>query len=178
MASLGIGLAVLGWTGSILTCTLPMWKVSAFVGNNIVVAQAIWEGLRTTCAVQSTGRMRCKVYDSLLALPPDLQAARATVVVAIPLSLLGLLLSVAGGKCTACVEDEGAKARAAAAAGAFFAPCLVTVSLPANAVIRDFYDPAVPDAQRGELGACLYLGWGPSGLLLMVGRPPPAKEFA
>uniref|UniRef100_A0A3B4UZR3 Claudin n=1 Tax=Seriola dumerili TaxID=41447 RepID=A0A3B4UZR3_SERDU len=97
---LGVGLAVLGWIGNILICMLPLWKVSAFIGNNIVVAQSIWEGLWMTCVVQSTGQMQCKVYDSLLALPPDLQAARAMVVIAILFSLFGLLLSVVGGKCT------------------------------------------------------------------------------
>uniref|UniRef100_UPI003AADBF54 claudin-3-like n=1 Tax=Centroberyx gerrardi TaxID=166262 RepID=UPI003AADBF54 len=158
---LGVGLAVLGWVGNIIICILPMWKVSAFIGNNIVVAQTIWEGLWMTCVVQSTGQMQCKVYDSLLALPPDLQAARAMVVIAILLSLFGLLLSVVGGKCTTCVGDRVAKARVAISAGVFFilsgALCLVTVCLPANTIIKDFYNPMVPDAQRRELGACLYM---------------------
>ncbi|KAM7374429.1 hypothetical protein PAMP_007086 [Pampus punctatissimus] len=170
---LGVGLAVLGWVGNILICMLPMWKVSAFIGNNIVVAQTIWEGLWMTCVVQSTGQMQCKVYDSLLALPPDLQAARAMVVIGILFSLFGLLLSVVGGKCTTCVGDKAAKARVAISAGVFFvlsgALCLVTVSLPANTIIKDFYNPMVPDAQRRELGACLYMGWGASGLLLIGG---------
>uniref|UniRef100_A0A3B4GPK9 Claudin n=1 Tax=Pundamilia nyererei TaxID=303518 RepID=A0A3B4GPK9_9CICH len=100
---LGVGLAVLGWIGNILICMLPLWKVSAFIGNNIVVAQTIWEGLWMSCVVQSTGQMQCKVYDSLLALPPDLQAARAMIVISILFSLFGLLLSVVGGKCTTCV---------------------------------------------------------------------------
>ncbi|XP_075343147.1 claudin-4-like [Odontesthes bonariensis] len=155
---LGVGLAVLGWIGNILICMLPLWKVSAFIGNNIVVAQTIWEGLWMTCVVQSTGQMQCKVYDSLLALPPDLQAARAMVVIAILFSLFGLLLSVVGGKCTTCIGDKAAKARVAISAGVFFilsgALCLVTVSLPANTIIKDFYNPLVPDAQRRELGAC------------------------
>uniref|UniRef100_A0A669F3L6 Claudin n=1 Tax=Oreochromis niloticus TaxID=8128 RepID=A0A669F3L6_ORENI len=132
---LGVGLAVLGWIGNILICMLPLWKVSAFIGNNIVVAQTIWEGLWMSCVVQSTGQMQCKVYDSLLALPPDLQAARAMIVISILFSLFGLLLSVVGGKCTTC----------------------------------DFYNPMVPDAQRRELGACLYVGWGAAGLLLIGG---------
>ncbi|XP_022594455.1 claudin-4-like [Seriola lalandi dorsalis] len=170
---LGVGLAVLGWIGNILICMLPLWKVSAFIGNNIVVAQSIWEGLWMTCVVQSTGQMQCKVYDSLLALPPDLQAARAMVVIAILFSLFGLLLSVVGGKCTTCIGDKAAKARVAISAGVFFilsgALCLVTVSLPANTIIKDFYNPLVPDAQRRELGACLYVGWGASGLLLIGG---------
>ncbi|XP_063752167.1 claudin-4-like [Eleginops maclovinus] len=157
---LGVALAVLGWIGNILICMLPLWKVSAFIGNNIVVAQTIWEGLWMSCVVQSTGQMQCKVYDSLLALPPDLQAARAMVVIAILFSLFGLLLSVVGGKCTTCVGDKVVKARVAISAGVFFilsgALCLVTVSLPANTVIKDFYNPMVPDSQRRELGACLY----------------------
>ncbi|XP_059207616.1 claudin-like protein ZF-A89 [Centropristis striata] len=170
---LGVGLAVLGWIGTILICMLPLWKVSAFIGNNIVVAQAIWEGLWMSCVVQSTGQMQCKMHDSLLGLPPDLQAARAMVVISILFSLFGLLLSVVGAKCTTCVGDKATKARVAISGGVFFllsgALCLVTVSLPANTIIKDFYNPLVPDAQRRELGACLYVGWGASGLLLIGG---------
>uniref|UniRef100_A0A3Q2CIC3 Claudin n=1 Tax=Cyprinodon variegatus TaxID=28743 RepID=A0A3Q2CIC3_CYPVA len=159
---LGVALAMLGWLGNILICALPLWKVSAFIGNNIVVAQTIWEGLWMSCVVQSTGQMQCKVYDSLLALPPDLQAARAMIIIAILFSLFGLLLSVVGGKCTTCIEDERAKARVCISAGIFFllsgALCLVTVSLPANSIIKDFYSPLIPDAQRRELGPVLLQG--------------------
>ncbi|CAL8399460.1 unnamed protein product [Boreogadus saida] len=155
----GVGLAVLGWLGTVTICLLPMWKVSAFVGNNIITAQTIWEGLWMSCAVQSTGQMQCKVYDSLLALPTDLQAARAMVVIAILLSLLAVLLSVVGGECTTCVGDPAAKARVGLAAGGLFvlsgALCLGTVCWPTHTIIKDFYDPMVPDAQRRELGACL-----------------------
>ena len=59
----GLVLAVLGWLGSILTCALPMWKVTAFIGYNIVVAQVFWEGLWMNCVYESTGQMQCKVYD-------------------------------------------------------------------------------------------------------------------
>uniref|UniRef100_A0A3B3BSU2 Claudin n=1 Tax=Oryzias melastigma TaxID=30732 RepID=A0A3B3BSU2_ORYME len=96
---LGVALAVFGWLGNIFICMLPMWKVSAFIGNNIVVAQTIWEGLWMSCVVQSTGQMQCKVYDSLLSLPPDLQAARAMVVIAILLSLFGLLTTAVCETC-------------------------------------------------------------------------------
>ena len=66
---LGMTLAVLGWLGTLVSCALPLWKVTAFIGNSIVVAQVVWEGLWMSCVVQSTGQMQCKVYDSLLALP-------------------------------------------------------------------------------------------------------------
>uniref|UniRef100_A0A452UDN7 Claudin n=1 Tax=Ursus maritimus TaxID=29073 RepID=A0A452UDN7_URSMA len=114
---MGIALAVLGWLGAILSCALPMWRVTAFIGSNIVTSQTIWEGLWMNCVVQSTGQMQCKVYDSLLALPEDLQAARALMVICIIVAVLGVLLSVVGGKCTNCVEDESAKAKTMIVAG-------------------------------------------------------------
>lgn len=58
---LGMALGVLGWLGTIVACALPLWKVSAFIGNNIITAQIYWEGLWMTCVVQSTGQMQCKV---------------------------------------------------------------------------------------------------------------------
>ncbi|NXH78607.1 CLD4 protein, partial [Hydrobates tethys] len=170
---LGIALSVIGWLASILCCALPMWRETAFVGNNIVVAQIIWEGLWMTCVVQSTGQIQCKVYDSMLALPQDLQAARAMVVVAIILAILGTLLAVAGGKCTNCVEDDTAKAKVMILSGVIFIVAgvliLIPVSWSANTIIRDFYNPLVIDAQKRELGTSLYVGWAASALLLLGG---------
>ncbi|KAI1903228.1 hypothetical protein AGOR_G00025060 [Albula goreensis] len=182
---LGIALAVIGWLGDIIICILPMWRVTAFIGNNIVTAQTIWEGLWMNCVVQSTGQMQCKVYDSMLALPHDLQAARALVVISVLVAVFGILLSVVGGKCTNCIEDESAKAKVAIASGVFFIIggilCLITVCWSANTIIRDFYNPLLADAQRRELGAALYIGWGAAGLLLLGGgilccQCPPKEE--
>ncbi|XP_012697790.1 claudin-like protein ZF-A89 [Clupea harengus] len=170
---LGIALAIIGWMGTIVICALPMWKVTAFIGNNIVTAQIFWEGLWMNCVMQSTGQMQCKVYDSMLALPRDLQAARALVVISILVNIMGILLSLAGGKCTNCLEDGAAKAKVVVAAGVFFIVgavlCLIPVSWSAHSVIRDFYNPIIVDAQRRELGASLFIGWGSAGLLLLGG---------
>lgn len=170
---LGLGLGILGWVGVILACGLPMWQVSAFIDVNIVVAQTIWEGLWMNCVVQSTGQMQCRVYDSLLALPQDLQAARALVVVAIVLAVLGTLLAVAGGKCTNCVEDETAKAKVMILSGVTFIIAgvliLIPISWSANSIIRDFYNPLVAESQKRDLGSSLYVGWAASALLLLGG---------
>uniref|UniRef100_A0A8C9R4W9 Claudin 3 n=1 Tax=Scleropages formosus TaxID=113540 RepID=A0A8C9R4W9_SCLFO len=99
---LGVTLSVLGWVAAIVACALPMWKVTAFIGPNIVTAQVSWEGIWMSCAVQSTGHMQCKVYDSLLALPQDLQAARALTVISILLGFVGLLVAITGAKYTNC----------------------------------------------------------------------------
>ncbi|XP_020319999.1 claudin-like protein ZF-A89 [Oncorhynchus kisutch] len=170
---LGIFLAIIGWLGDIVICALPMWKVTAFIGNNIVTAQTFWEGLWMNCVQQSTGQMQCKVYDSLLALPPYLQAARALVIISILVAVIGILLSVAGGKCTNCIEDEEAKSKVAITSGMFFLVagvlCLIPVSWCANTVIRDFYNPLLTDVQRRELGASLFIGWASAGLMLVGG---------
>ncbi|KAL3991444.1 USP6 N-terminal-like protein [Sarotherodon galilaeus] len=170
---LGFALAIIGFLGTIIICAMPMWKVTAFIGANIVTAQIIWEGLWMNCVMQSTGQMQCKIYDSLLALPPDLQAARALVVISIIVSFMGVILGIIGGKCTNFVEEERSKAKVAIAAGAVFICAgvlvLITVCWSANTIIQDFYNPTLINAQRREMGAALYIGWGTAALLILGG---------
>ncbi|XP_051955354.1 claudin-4-like [Xyrauchen texanus] len=170
---LGTALAIIGWIGVIVVCALPMWKVTAFIGNNIVTAQTSWEGIWMSCVVQSTGQMQCKVYDSMLALSSDLQAARALIIISIVIGILGILLAMAGGKCTNCVEDESSKSKVGVTSGAIFIVagvlCLVPVCWTAHVIIRDFYNPLLSEAQKREIGAALYIGWGAAALLLIGG---------
>lgn len=65
---LGFVLALLGVIGLIIGTILPQWKMSAYVGDNIITAVAMYEGLWMSCAFQSTGQIQCKVYDSILQL--------------------------------------------------------------------------------------------------------------
>ncbi|XP_068188046.1 uncharacterized protein [Antennarius striatus] len=178
MASLGMqmlasGLCLFGWAGVIISCILPMWRVTAFVGSTIVTSQTIWEGIWMTCVVQSTGQIQCKPYESLLALSADLQAARALTVLAIAVGGVGLILAFVGGKCTRFLDEEGdSKGKVAIAAGAVLIAtgllCLIPTSWAAGAVVRKFYSASI-DAQRREIGACLYIGWGASILLMLGG---------
>lgn len=181
----GVTLSVLGWVLSIVSCALPMWRVSAFIGANIVTAQVYWEGLWMNCVFQSTGQMQCKVYDSMLALPQDLQAARALTVVSIIVGVVALLISMVGAKCTNCIDDEGVKARVMVASGAAFITAalaqIVPVSWSAHTIVVEFYSPIIPTGQKMEIGAALYLGWTAAGLLLIGGSIlccscPPQEE--
>ncbi|KAK2846632.1 hypothetical protein Q5P01_009631 [Channa striata] len=187
MQMLGTALAIIGWIGAIIACALPQWKVTAFIGQNIVTAQTMWEGIWMSCVVQSTGQMQCKVYDSMLALSQDLQAARALIVICILIGILGILLAIAGGKCTNCVEDESAKAKIGVASGVVFIIsgilCLIPVCWTANTIIRDFYNPMVAGSQKMELGASLFIGWGAAALLIVGGgllcaNCPPKDNYA
>ncbi|XP_058272077.1 claudin-4-like [Hemibagrus wyckioides] len=170
---LGLILALIGFVGTIVICGLPAWKMTAFIGANIVTFQYYWEGLWMDCVVQMTGQMQCKVYDSMLILPIHLQAARALIIVALVFGIIGIIVTVMGGKCTNFVQDENAKARIAIASGIVFIITGILVLIPVcwttNAVIREFYNPTIPDGQKKELGPCLYIGFGSAALLIAGG---------
>ncbi|KAK7883059.1 hypothetical protein WMY93_029233 [Mugilogobius chulae] len=156
-------------------------------GMALVTAQTTWEGIWMSCVTQSTGQMQCKVYDSMLNLPQDMQAARALIIISILVGILGILLAVVGGKCTNCVEEESTKAKICLAAGVVFIIsgllCLVPVSWTANTLIREFYNPMAASSQKKELGAALFIGWGASALLLLGGgllcaNCPPKDNYS
>ncbi len=181
----GIALAMLGWVLGVISCALPMWRVSAFIGANIVTAQKYWEGLWMSCVFQSTGQMQCKVYNSMLALPQDLQAARALTIVSLILGLVALIIATMGAKCTNCIEEEGAKAKVMIASGVAFIIAalaeLVPVSWSAHTIVVEFYSIAVPTGQKMEIGAALYVGWASTAMLLIGGSLlccscPPREE--
>uniref|UniRef100_A0A3B4A5P3 Claudin n=1 Tax=Periophthalmus magnuspinnatus TaxID=409849 RepID=A0A3B4A5P3_9GOBI len=187
----GVTLSTLGWILSIVCCALPMWRVSAFIGANIVTAQVYWEGLWMSCVFQSTGQMQCKVYDSMLALPQDLQAARALTVVSIIIGILALLIATVGAKCTNCIPDEG-----------FYSPIIPSgqkmeigvalylgwaaaalLMIGGSKCTNYFYNPVLISAQKRELGASLYIGWGAAALMLLGGAmlctscPPKEQKY-
>lgn len=166
-------LAIIGFLGTILICALPMWKVTPFVGANIITAQIYWEGLWMNCVLQSTGQMQCKAYDSILALPQYLQGCRALVCVSIGVSVLAIGLTAVGGRWTNFFDyDRRTKTNIGVAGGAVFIVagilCIIPVSWSASIIITGFYSPTAIDAMRGELGASIYVGWA-SGALLVIG---------
>lgn len=170
---LAVFLALLGFLGTILIAALPMWKMSAFVGANIVTAQIFWEGLWMNCVLQSTSHMQCKAFDSILALPQYLQATRALICFSLAAAVVAIGLMVVGARCTNFFRDElNRKARIGIVAGVVYIIagilCLIAVSWSAHTIIQSFYNPQVIAASKGELGACIYIGWI-SGFLLVLG---------
>ncbi|KAM9811937.1 claudin-4-like isoform 2-T2 [Syngnathus typhle] len=149
LQELGIVLATLGLAGTMLICGLPMWKVTAFIGTRLVV----------------------------------MQAARGLVCISLVLGCLGFLVFLLGARCTKCLNHPRVKTRVVLGSGLVFGLAglsgAVAVSWTANNVIRDFYNPRVPDVLKRELGAAIYIGFVASGLLLCGGgilcasRPPP-----
>lgn len=179
----GLLLGGVGLVGTVAAAVLPQWKVSAFVGANLVVFESLWEGLWMSCRSQAPFRLQCKAYDSLLALPPDLQAARGLMCAAAVLALLAFAAAVLGARCTRCAgEDDAAKSPALLAAGVTFAiaglAALTPVSWVASGVVRDFYDPTLDDGRKRELGEALYLGWASALALVAAGAVLSCVSYA
>ena len=65
---LGFALSLVGVIALLVGTILPQWKMSAHVGDNIITAVAMYQGLWMSCAFQSTGQLQCKIYDSILQL--------------------------------------------------------------------------------------------------------------
>ncbi|XP_061105224.1 claudin-2 [Conger conger] len=169
---MGFFLGLLGMVGTLVATVLPYWKTSAFIGSNIVTAVANMKGLWMECVYQSTGTFQCETYNSMLALPSDLQASRAMMVVSGVLSVLGCAAASLGMQCTVCLEGTAGKARVAGAGGCLFLTaglfCLIPVSWTTHEVVQTFYQPNLPSSYKHELGECLFVGLA-SALMSLLG---------
>ncbi|XP_030283957.1 claudin-14 [Sparus aurata] len=170
---LGFFLGLLGFAGTVVATLLPHWRSTAYVGSNIITATSYMKGLWMECVWHSTGIYQCEVYRSLLALPRDLQAARALMVLSCVTSVLACVVSVMGMKCTRFARGSLVKSPLALSGAIGFLCagllCLVTVSWTTNDVIMDFYDPFLPSGLKYEIGLAVYLGYASACLSLTGG---------
>ncbi|XP_058517627.1 claudin-14 [Ochotona princeps] len=170
---LGFLLSLLGLLGTLITTILPHWRRTAHVGTNILTAVSYLKGLWMECVWHSTGIYQCQIYRSLLALPRDLQAARALMVISCLLAGMACACAVVGMKCTRCAKGTPAKAVMAVLGGVLFLfsglLCMVAVSWTTNDVVQNFYNPLLPSSMKFELGQALYLGFISSSLSLIGG---------
>ncbi|XP_061550919.1 claudin-1 [Phycodurus eques] len=170
---LGFSLGFLGFIGSIASTVMVEWKASSYAGDNIITAQALYEGLWKSCASQSTGQVQCKVYDSLLQLPAIVLGTRGLMLSAILLSLIAILLATVGMKCTTCLADQPEQKDKVALTGGIILIIaglfgLVGTSWYAHRIAQDFYNPFTPTNSKYEFGSALFVGWG-AAILIMIG---------
>ncbi|XP_071394242.1 claudin-7-B isoform X1 [Centroberyx affinis] len=161
---LGFALSLIGLIGLIIGTIMPQWKMSAYVGDNIITAVAMYQGLWMSCAFQSTGQIQCKVYDSILQLDSALQATRALMIVGIIVTAAGLGVACMGMKCTNCGgDDKTRKSRIAMAGGVILligALCaIIACSWFAHNIIQAFYNPFTPVNTKYEFGSAIFIAW-------------------
>ncbi|XP_056593350.1 claudin-7-B [Triplophysa dalaica] len=174
MQLLGFTLSLLGLIGLIIGTIMPQWKMSAYVGDNIITAIAMYSGLWMSCAFQSTGQIQCKVYDSILQLDSALQATRALMIVSIILTVMGLGVACMGMKCTNCAGDDKAKRARIAMTGGIIILIGALSSIVAcgwftNQIVKDFYNPFTPVNTKYEFGSAIFITWAGAFLDIMGG---------
>ncbi|XP_076002064.1 claudin-4-like [Genypterus blacodes] len=166
-------ISFIGLIGVSVTCGIPMWRVTSYIGANIVSGQIVWDGLWMNCVMQSTGQMQCQLNESLLTLSRDLQAARALVIIALVFGFIGFIVTFIGAKCTSCLKNDSSKAMVVIIGGCLIIACAVLDLIPvcwsAAITITDFQNPLTVATQRREIGASIYIGWGSAALLLVGG---------
>ncbi|XP_041808058.1 claudin-7-B [Chelmon rostratus] len=198
---LGFALTLLGVIGLVVGTIMPQWKMSAYVGDNIITAVAMYEGLWMSCAFQSTGQIQCKVYDSILQLNSALQATRALMIISIIVTVCGLGAACMGMKCTNCGgDDKTRKSRIAMTGGIIILigalSAIVACAWYTHDIIQAFYNPFTPVNTKYEFGSAIFIAWAGAFLALVGGgmlsascprgkptpkypisRPPSSKEY-
>lgn len=181
----GQTISFVGLVGVAVTCGVPTWRVTSYIGANITTAQIVWDGLWMNCVMQSTGQMQCKLNSSLLRLTADLQAARALVVISLVFGFIGFIVSFVGAKCSSCLKKDASMANVVILSGCLIILAGILVLIPAcwsaAYTISDFLNPLTVETQRREIGAAIYVGWASAALLLIGGiilttSCPPQKQ--
>lgn len=171
---LGFTLAFIGFIGTIACTVMVEWKASSYAGDNIITAQAMYEGLWKSCVSQSTGQIQCKVYDSLLQLPANIQGTRGLMLASILLCFIAMMTAVVGMRCTTCMSEQPEQKDKLALGGGVVIIIAGVLSLAGTSwyghrIAQDFYNPFTPTNSRYEFGSALYLGWGAACLVLIGG---------
>ncbi|XP_003446974.1 claudin-4-like [Oreochromis niloticus] len=163
---LGLALACIGLLGSIISCALPTWSILTKDDKT-----------KNTCVISPTGEMHCMGYE-YIPLPEGMKGARALIIIAIIIEVLGILLGVAGRNFMNFVPDERQRSKMALTSGIAFLIAgfffLISVSWTTN-TIRDGHPTQSTYAlahvliKKMELGASLYIGWFTTLLLFLGG---------
>ncbi|KAM4743302.1 claudin f [Anableps anableps] len=180
---------VISFAGLVLAavcCGVPMWRVTSYIGANIVTGQVVWDGLWMNCVMQSTGQMQCKLNDSVLRLSQDLQAARALVIICLVFGFIGFIITFIGTKCTSCLKKDSNNANVVIIGGCLIILSAILILIPvcwsAAISISDFQSSLIIETQKREIGASIYIGWSSAALLLVGGiilttSCPPSKPY-
>ncbi|CAL8352039.1 unnamed protein product [Lota lota] len=176
----------IGLVGVAVTCGVPMWRTTTYIGANIVTGQVVWDGLWMNCIMQSTGQMQCKLNDSVMRLSADLQAARALVIISLIVGFIGFMLTFIGAKCMGCLNSEASMSKVVILGGCLIIFSAILILIPvcwsAAITIADFQNPLNIETQKRDIGTSIYIGWGATALLLIGGITlttscPPQKPM-
>ncbi|XP_029916608.1 putative claudin-24 [Myripristis murdjan] len=160
-----------GLVTSLITTFLPLWKT---MNSELNEVENWYSGLWHTCIFTEEVGVQCKAYESILALPLDLQISRVLMLVSIGTGALAVLVAFPGLEgVEVCSGQQGLKRGLLILSGVLsWVSALTTlapVSIVAYTTVVEFWDENVPDVMpRWEFGEAMFSGWF-AGLALAIG---------
>lgn len=163
------GLAGLGAT--IAATVSNEWRATSRA-SSVITATWVLQGLWNNCAGNAIGALHCRPHHTIFKLEGYIQACRGLMIAAVILGFFGAICALVGMRCTKIGGSDKNKARIACFAGVNFLVSgicsLSACSLYAQRITSEFFDPMFV-AQKYELGAALFIGWGGSVLCILGG---------
>nr|XP_020452442.1 claudin-19-like [Monopterus albus] len=161
---LGFILSLVGLAATISATFMVQWKK-----QSQSKAHRVYEGLWMTCS--GNERTTCDPHDSVLKLPPEVQATRAVLLFSILLSAVAVMISIVGMKCTHFMDAKPSSKSLAALIGGilFMSSGLLTI------IITSWYVKMIVNSsqqthrlQSLEFGKAVFVS-GFGGFLTMGG---------
>ncbi|KAM4616362.1 putative claudin-24 [Polymixia lowei] len=160
-----------GLVTSLITTFLPLWKT---MNSDLNEVENWYSGLWHTCIFTEEVGVQCKAYESILALPMDLQVSRVLMLVSIGTGALAVLVAFPGLEgVDVCSGRRGLKKGLLILSGLLSwvsgLTTLAPVSIVAYTTVVEFWDENLPDVvPRWEFGEAMFSGWF-AGLTLVIG---------
>lgn len=147
---------------SLTTAFLPLWKT---MNSDLNEVENWFSGLWLTCLYTEERGIQCKAYDSVMALPVDLQISRVLMLISLGTGGFALMTAFLGlDGVEMCVRKPDVKRRLLIFSGVMTwvsgLTTLTPVSIVAYTTVVDFWDEGFPDVMpRWEYGEAMFSGW-------------------
>lgn len=161
---LGFFLSLTGLAVTVASILMVEWK-KQYQGKSY----RIYEGLWMSCS--GNERTTCEYHHYLLKLPTEIQATRAVMLVSIFLSVVALIVSTVGMKCTRFMDGKPeSKSITAVVGGVMFMVAglltLIITSWYVKMIVQKVHESH--RLQSFEFGKAVFVSWA-GGLLTMAG---------
>ncbi|XP_078734559.1 claudin-1-like [Lampetra fluviatilis] len=170
MHVVGFALSTLGFGLTVMVIYLNCWSIYSH-GPGTYMQSGLWNICMRNASTER-GEV-CRQFYTTLSQPRFFQVVRALMLMAVAVGAIALFVSTLG---TACArrfsEHASTKTKLTCAGGALWllsGLCvMLAVSLYANFVVKQLYNPLEPYGVRFSFGAALYTGWL-AGAFIVIG---------
>ncbi|KAJ0067455.1 hypothetical protein NL108_007919 [Boleophthalmus pectinirostris] len=158
-----------GFVTSLMTMFIPFWKT---MNSDLNEMENWFSGLFHMCLYTEEVGIQCKAYESILALPMDLQISRVLMSVSIgtgAFSMVTAFLGLEGVEIFPPGIKRGLLIFSGVLTWVSGLTTLAPISIVAYTTVVEFWDEGFPDVMpRWEYGEAMFSGWF-GGFALVIG---------